>query len=205
MLLGATTAANAISFDATLDGDTFSGGSFSADGGSVTSAIKDAGFRIIGVSGGVAVEEIDLSQALYINFNSPQFITSITLGLLFNGPEYFDTEEIAVVEADGSAQEIITITGEDTASVVGTGSAAIVPPFSTLLGGGGVFKLTNPFAGIAVTTLKLFPLDNGNLINNSDFGLVAFETVPQYVPDASSTLALLGLGLVGLAMVRRRK
>lgn len=198
--LGAASTASAIKYEAT---DLFAGPSgmtVSATGGSLVVGNKN-GLEFLGVSGGETGDEIDDGQSVSIVFDTPAYIQSIVLGLLFDGPEYKDYQEIAIADADGNIYSL-QATGETTAlwsyagATVNNISAAVV-------GASGVWEIINPFA-TAVTSLTFYPQDSVPpqdvyVRDYSDFGLVSIT-----VPDASSTMALLGMGLVGLAFVARR-
>ena len=71
-------------------------------------------------------------------------------------------------------------------------------------GGAGVWKITNPFGDLLVSGFDLYPISSNPRGNESDFSLKSFETTTRRVPDAGSTLALLGLGFTGLIGLRRR-
>src|SRR5690606_28940296 len=58
---------------------------------------SQAGYTGVGVAGGRTNGEIDLNEAIIGNFSSQMLFDSFTLGLLFDGPEYGDVNEVARV------------------------------------------------------------------------------------------------------------
>lgn len=197
--VGAASSASAIMYDSATNGVNAVGGDFTAIGGSV--AVKNGvGITVTGVSGGPAGNEIDVGQTLVLSLDKSFTLKSLTLGLLFNGDEYTDPQEIAKVTANGSVSYTLSIVAENLAVWSNGGiNIPVDPGFSTTLGGGGVFTLLSPFGGMLISTLEFTPVSNPSTVNNSDFGLVAYE-----IPDSSTTLALLGLALVGVVSIRRR-
>jgi hypothetical protein len=203
-LVAAAAVSNATPIDylASADGSAATADySFTAQGGSLQVATKN-GQTFLGVSGGETKPEIDSGQSLTVWFTQPERLASLSLVLLFNGPEYGDTGEIAAAFTSAGDDYQLRVTGENAgqwyknnvfvSNVWGSG---------TLTGGAGKWVIENPFGLSTVTSFKLYPIDNvpaGK--DGSDFGLFAFSTVP----DAGSTLALMGVALLGLAGFARR-
>lgn len=213
-LLGATlatTSAFAISYDAATNGTTAPAGvTFTGYTGATEKALGTKtsadGYTSLGVTGGSAGNEIDIGQSLAITFSVPQIVTEITLGLLFNGGEYRDYNEIAVFKLwDGSLLKL-TAEGNTTASWTGSGSVTNVAP--AVYNKGGVWTIANPFGTSAILGFTLFPENNPAApkgTNPSDFGLVGFESSVVRVPDVASTVALAGVALMGLGLAARRR
>ena len=198
--LGTASIASAITYDAATDGTTFNGGTLSASGGvlQVTSIAPFGSY--LGVVGGGAGPEVGLDEKIEILLDKSGRFDYITLGLLFDGPEYGDPLEIAAAFTDGSTEYTLTVTGETTATW--SGASGIVTNLSAAaLGTAGLWRIDNPFGNLAITSLDLYPKATGGGVDgaNSDFGLVAFG-----VPDNGATLALLGLALSSLAFFRRK-
>ncbi|HEX2898191.1 MAG TPA: VPDSG-CTERM sorting domain-containing protein [Bacteroidia bacterium] len=180
--------------------------SFSATGGSLQTGTKN-GVTFLGVSGGETKPEIDGGQSLTVWFTEPQRLASLTLVLLFNGPEYGDTGEIAAAFTSGGDLYELRVIGENDGEwyrnnvkvadlTTDAGNAN-----NTQLGKAGKWTVLNPFGYSTVDSFTLYPIDNTPAGDDgSDFGLFAFSTVP----DAGSTLALMGVALIGLAGFARR-
>lgn len=191
--LAASSVAHAISYDAKTNGlsepdnvDFIGSGSLGLK--------EQAGFKFLGVKGGSAGNEIDIGQSLTIKFTGQQQIFDyLTIGLLFDGPEYGDPLETALVHVlpMGSVFSLTTQSWNGAGWVINLGLAEF--------GKGGVWKIMNPFGNVAVSEITLYPDAS---VAGSDFGLVGFKT--HGVPDTASTVSLFGLSLLGLAFLRRR-
>jgi len=192
--------AGSIDYSAAINGLVAPAGTtFSATGGALVVDTKNS-LTFLGVTGGGAGTEISPFQSVEVTFDKPAIFKSLTLGLLFNGPEYGDNNEIAASLTNGSDLFELRLVGEDAAKWYLNGAYLFdVPGVGTQNGGFGLFKINNPFGGIGVNTLSLYPYPYG--AGNVDFGLVAFSTVP----DAGTTVALLGTALLGLAAMARRR
>ncbi len=183
---------------------------FTAHTGSNPNHLKDAvfsykpaqdGYQGVGVSpkkgSDVTVGEIDKHEWIFADFTKASVISNLTLGLLFDGPEYNDKKEqasITVTYFDNSTSTFTLIaTGATTASWNGFGSVLNLSPAADSLGG--VWSLDNPFGDTAVKSFSLTSLKD-----KSDFTLYSVTAVPE--PESYAMLAL-GLGLVGF-MARRR-
>ena len=203
-----TASAQAIVYYANTDLTTAPAGTtFTAVGGDLGTK-SQAGFTILGVTGGASGNEIDIGESLTISFETAQIFSSLTLGLLFDGPEYLDYNEIAAVDVNGGIS-VYNLTANGTTSASWTGSGSVAALGSAVDGGWGGWEISNPFGNTSITSLKLYPLSSlpapdgtePTRTNESDFGLHAFSTTA--VPDDGITLILLGLGLSGLAVGRR--
>jgi hypothetical protein len=196
--------ATSINYLASVDGTTPPPGvaSFVATGGGLTVATKNVDVTFLGVTGGPAGPELDLGQTLTVNFFQPERLGSITLALLFNGPEYGDKNEVAAAKTDSGDVYKLKVTGEFAGTWYKNGVAQYaVTGSETWEGGDGLWTLVNPFGTDKVVSFTLYPLTaSAGFKSNSDFGLFAFSTVP----DAGSTVALMGLALIGLAGAARR-
>lgn len=211
--IAASSSAFALSYNATTDGTTAPAGvTFTGYTGAAVASLglkSQNGITFLGVQGGKngrGDNEIDFDQSLKVVFSAPQILTILDLGLLFDGDEYRDFQEIATITAIGSGLTYnLTATGATSAVYTGPGaSVANVDP--AVVNKGATWKISNPFSTTAIWGFVLSPLNNpwapkGS--DKSDFSLQSFTT--RRVPDASSTLALAGLALLGLGAWSRSR
>lgn len=171
------------------------------------------GYTGVGISGGRTNDEIDLNETLTGTAVGGAFtLDYFTLGVLFDGPEYGDVQERAQVTAHlyggGTLTGILTNsfqTGTDIATWSRAGASVFNLSPSTS-SGGGVWRVSNPFGNVAITGLQFTALPgtcgNGSCGNQSDYTLVNASV--RAVPE-TSTLALLGLGLLAIGLVKQRR
>ncbi len=206
-ILAGLTAATAVSagplyFDAaTHQLSPPAGVTFSALGGDVGYDVRE-GIGFIGVTLPGGNVEIDDGQTLILNFATPQIFSDLTLGLLFDD-EFGDDFEAAGVLADGSSfQFILAVTGATTATWNGAG-ATVTNLSPAAPGGGGVWSITSPFAGLPVSELRFTSAPGITNNSSGDYGLVRFTS--HSVPDTGATVALLGAAVVGMVIATRRR
>ena len=190
---------------------TFAGGigaTFSSAPG--TFQIKSGGgVTGVGISGATA-GEIDRGETLTGSFSQGVQIAGIRLGLLFDGPEYNDVNEVAQVTAfwasGGSQSFTLTATGTNLALWTGSGSVLSVGS-GAINAGSGAWDILNPFGNqlvskLAFTALKGLPSATcPSCTNQSDYTLVSVTAVPE--PETYAMM-LAGLALMGV-IARRRK
>jgi hypothetical protein len=170
------------------------------------------GMTGVGISGGRTAGEIDIDEKLTGTFSKEVIFSTLTIGLLFDGPEYNDVKEVAkflVNFADGGSDTFyLTATGKHTASWTGEGSVLSLGS-GAVDGGTGAWQLSNPFGFRSVDSI-VFSASPGvakhschNCTNQSDFTFVSATVIP--VPEAqTSAMLFTGLILMGALSLRRR-
>lgn len=168
---------------------------------------SQAGVTGVGVTGKTA-GEIDIGESIIGTFSQGVQLASIRLGLLFDGPEYSDVNEVAKITAywvGGSQSFTLTATGTHSALWTGSGSVLSIGSGS-VNGGTGAWDILNPFGNQKITKIAFSALTGvaastcKTCNNQSDYTLVSVTAVPE--PETYA-LMLAGLGLVG-AIARRR-
>ena len=188
----------------------FVGATMTSTGGNFTKATSGGvnPTQYIGVSGGAVANELDGSQRITLGFSSGAVISEITLGMLFLAGQAGDVAtEAAQLQTIGGTSCAAGGFVFCTLSAAGSfrGSTLGVTNLSPATGGnGGIFRITNPFGSDLISELQMSPwLIAGTGAANSDFGLVSITYTTTAIPEPGS-LALVGLGVVGLALAGRR-
>lgn len=167
----------------------------------------------LGVTGGRTGDEIDTNETITMSWIAGLNITSFSVGLLFNGPEYGDWAEVAMVTAWNGQQQVgtgllkVDATNNTLATFTGTGFGTVTNLAPAVEGSGAGWKVDNPFGNANVTRLVFTAVDStvcgttSRCTNQSDYVLSSVTAVPE--PGAYA-LALAGFGVLGF-MARRRR
>jgi hypothetical protein len=167
----------------------------------------------VGISGGRTAGEIDIHETLTGSFSQAVIISTLTVGLLFDGPEYSDVNEIAkllVNFADGGVDTFyLTATGTHTATWTGQGSPLTLGS-GAVDGGNGAWLLNNPFGLRSVDSIVFSASADfsrqscRNCANQSDYTLVSM-TVTPVLEAYTSAMMFTGLLLMGVLALRHTK
>ena len=178
---------------------------FKAVGGTFQKKTQ-AGYTGVGISGKTA-GEIDIGERIDVSFTKNIIITNITLGLLFDGPEYGDVNETAKVTAtflDGTKTDyFLTAVGVKTANWSGSaGSVTNISPATEK--GAALWAIANPFGNKQVSALSFTAVaglcGKGSCNNQSDYVLHCISAVPE-----PSTYAMMMAGIAAVGFSARRK
>lgn len=201
---------NATGFTVGQTSANFTGATVTAIGGSFTkvTSVGTGSTTVVGISTGFVATEADMDgEQFTINFSGGgAIVTEVTLGLLFRQGEWGGAanEQARLKPTTGSSGDCSTLncllSADGTFKNLTAGVTTLSPGIE---GDGGIFRIANPFGSTVISKLELLPFNvGGSGSANSDFGLVSI-TYTTVVPEPG-TLALVGLGTLGLAIAGRR-
>ncbi len=194
------------------NGATIGGVQFSSAAGNFVQK-SQGGISGLGVTGGRTSDELDTDETITLSWATGLKITSFSVGLLFNGPEYADWAEIAQVTAWNGDRQIgvgllmVDADNDTLATFIGTGFGSVGNLAPAVGGDGGAWKVDNPFGDARVTRLQFTALTSevcrlGSVCTNqSDYVLSSVTAVPE---PGSYGLVLAGLGALGFVAGRRK-
>ncbi len=144
---------------------------------------SSSGATGFGVNGGASGPEIDIGEALNVNFGEPRSVVAIKVLFLFNGPEFNDKAEKATVKAGGVTYTLAVRRDADDAGANWDGNGTVTKCGATTAAGTGCFLIEDPFPA-AVSTIEFKAVSggtpySGSGTNNSDYALGFIDVAAQ--------------------------
>jgi hypothetical protein len=170
----------------------------------------DQGATGVGIDGPIG-GEISVGQIVTATFTQPVLVASIGIVFLFDGPEYSDPQEIALITADGGVEgTLATDFATQTASwtVPSLGISLVLEPDSPPVspGGAGLWRIPSPFGNTPIGAIDFGALpgpcapDVSCFPEGSDYAIESVTLIPE---AQTALLVLAGLTLFAARGVRR--
>jgi hypothetical protein len=166
------------------------------------------GLGISGQTGG----EIDIGEMFNVSYGVSEAINAIRIVFIFNGPEFDDVAEVARVTVNGGTSYSLSVSGTADNLATWSGLGSVVSCGPTTSAGSGCFEISNPFGDSLINSLSFTAVTGGTPMggpgtNQSDYAIGSIRGTP--IPPVSvpepNTILLLGAGLIGLGLLRRRR
>ena len=161
-----------------------------------------------GISGRTITDEINIGETLVMNLGASYTIQSFQLGVLYDGPEFGDVNEVAQVSFfDGlNSLGVYTLTATGATTALWTGAGIVSNLSAAAQPGSGHWKVDG--VNIAnVNKIEFTALNGacgsagGSCTNQSDYFVTSVTAVPE---PGTYAMLLAGLGALGF-MAKRRK
>jgi hypothetical protein len=170
------------------------------------------GYQGVGVSplhgNGRTAGEIDIGETITGSFSQGVLVKSFSVGLLFNGPEYNDVQEkaiVSVVYADHTTANFSLVATGNTVALWNGSSTSVTNLSPAIVNKGGAWSVANPFGNKLVSKVTfgsaLGTRGDGKGTNQTDYTLLSITAA---VPEPE-TYAMLLAGLVAVGAMARRK
>ncbi|MDZ7892862.1 MAG: PEP-CTERM sorting domain-containing protein [Rhodoferax sp.] len=202
------------SYSTTFLGGTVASFAAKIDGSAARFSFKPGqdGFLGVGVSpshgNGRTPGEIDIGETITGSFSRGVLVKNFSVGLLFNGPEYDDVKENAIVSvlyADNTTANFSLIATGNTVALWNGSKTQVTNLSPASISKGGAWSVADPFGNKLVSQVTFGAATGvrgeGKGTNQSDYTLLSITAA---VPEPE-TYAMLLAGLLAIGAAARRK